>query len=332
MLNILNKTFILVLLAGLIVVTWQFDMTFVNAVFSGVFPPERMEVIALVAASVFVASRILIYWFLAGKHKSFVLILAAILLLIVSFVASIALIGSSLTNVNLEKIVKNEQQKINTSYNVQIRGLNKQKEAELADILMATKNNREAVKEDFKTKLKPFDDMIAFQNTRVFKSGPRKGSPYGTGHKHAVDGRDAMASEQEAELKSIRDASIKKQSDIRDYYAAQISALRKKQATDVQNIDVDSLANTDAADSKYVIAIKAVVAQATSYTLTSAAIITFLSLLFSFLLELLTYAIPTAYRLVNKDVDTPEPPALLENQATNATHTNEVLNVESCAV
>lgn len=334
MLNVLSKTYILVVLAGLIVVSWQFDMTFVKTVFTGVFPPESMERIALIAACVFVASRILIYWFLARKNRPIVLILAAILLLIISFIASIALIGKSLTNANLEQAVQAEQQKINTAYNVQIRGLNKQKEIELADIVTATNNKRAAVKEDFTIKLKPFDDRVAFEETRVFKKGPNKDSPYGDGHKDATDARDVIASQQEDELKSIRDESANNQSQIRDYYAAKVSALKKSQATDVQKIDIDSIAKTDAADSEYVLAIKTVIAQATPYVLTSSAIITFLSLLFSLLLEVLTYAIPTVYRLVNESSNEPKPPTppQLDKQEVNTQDTSNALNVEPCAV
>jgi hypothetical protein len=300
MLNILIKALLLVVLAGIIVVTWQFDMTFVNAVFAGVFPPGKMEVIGLVAASVFVSCRILIYWFWTERKKTFILFCAALLMFVISFVASIAMIGKSLTNSNIDSVVLQEQQGIKASYRTQIKGLTDQKRDELADIVAETNLKRNAVKEDFKTKFKPLDEMIEFQKKRPFKKGPNAGSVIGPDYLLALEKRNVLASQLEGELKEIRDTSSLNQTNIRDFYAAKIADLKAAEAMAVLNIDVGALANSDRADSQYVVAIKTMVSLITPLKPTSADIISFLSLLFSFSLELLTFLMPNLYRDVNR--------------------------------
>lgn len=299
MLNILIKALLLVVLAGIIVVTWQFDMTFVNAVFAGVFPPAKLEVIGLVAASVFVSCRILIYWFWTERKKTFTLMCAAFLMFVISFVASIAMIGKSLTNPNIDSVLEQEQLKIKAAYRTQIKGLTEQKNEELADIALETNTKRTAVKEDFKTKFKPLDEMIKIQENRPFKNGPNAGSVIGPDYLKALKERNVLATQLEAELKEVRDTSSANQANIRDFYAAKIAELKAAQANAVLSIDTEALRNSDRADSQYVVAIKTMASLITPFSPSSPDIISFLSLLFSFSLELLTFLIPHLYREVN---------------------------------
>lgn len=301
MLNLLIKSLMLIVLAGIIFVTWQFDNAFVETLLTGIFSPRMTVVITLIAASVFVLMRIFAYWFIAKGHRQFALKLNIFLLVSISFIASISLIGGVLDDVNLDRIIKHERRNITSHYSNQINHLRKQMIEDQGGVTAAFDAERSNIKDDYALQFQPINDMLEYEKSRPYKSGPNKGSVYGPGYDKAIEKRKDVEKALEEKLSEVREKERLEQLSIRDYYARKIEKLKAQEADELRNIDVESLSETDQAESKYVVSLKKVIERMTGMSVQSGSIITFLSLLFGTLLEGLTCLLPFIYCALNKN-------------------------------